>query len=88
MLARPSPSPGQIRKPNNSKGAGGALFFRNPRTRIGNGGLDANWLVRNGVPTVTFGAGQHNIHTIEEYVDLPEFYQGCAMALALATFEG
>jgi tripeptide aminopeptidase len=59
-----------------------------PRTRIGNGGLDANWLVRKGVPTVTFGAGQHNIHTVEEYVDLPEFYQGCAMALALATFEG
>jgi tripeptide aminopeptidase len=59
-----------------------------PRTRIGNGGLDANWLVRKGIPTVTFGAGQHNIHTVEEYVDLPEFYQGCAMALALATFEG
>ncbi len=56
-----------------------------PSTRIGNGGLDANWLVRKGVPTVTFGAGQHNIHTIEEYVDLPEFYQGCLMALALAT---
>jgi tripeptide aminopeptidase len=57
-----------------------------PSTRIGNGGLDANWLVRKGVPTVTFGAGQHNIHTLEEYVDLPEFYQGCLMALALATY--
>jgi tripeptide aminopeptidase len=56
-----------------------------PQLRIGNGGLDANWLVRHGVPTVTFGAGQHNIHTIDEYVDLTEFYQGCAMALALAT---
>ncbi len=56
-----------------------------PKTRIGNGGLDANWLVRKGVPTITFGAGQHNIHTVEEYVDLPEFYQGCVMALALAT---
>jgi tripeptide aminopeptidase len=56
-----------------------------PRLRIGNGGLDANWLVRHGVPTVTFGAGQHNIHTVDEYVDLTEFYQGCSMALALAT---
>jgi tripeptide aminopeptidase len=56
-----------------------------PRLKIGNGGLDANWMVRHGVPTVTFGAGQHNIHTVDEYVDLPEFYQGCAMALALAT---
>jgi len=56
------------------------------RLRISNGGLDANWLVRHGVPTVTFGAGQHNIHTIDEYVDLAEFYQGCAMAIALATY--
>jgi tripeptide aminopeptidase len=59
-----------------------------PATRVGNGGLDANWLVRKGVPTVTFGAGQHNIHTVEEYVDLQEFYDGCRMALALATFGG
>jgi tripeptide aminopeptidase len=58
-----------------------------PKTKVGNGGLDANWLVRKGVPTVTFGAGQHNIHTTDEYVDLPQFYQGCAMALALATFQ-
>ncbi len=56
-----------------------------PSTRIGNGGLDANWLVRHGIPTVTFGAGQNNIHTIEEYVDLPSFLAGCRMALALAT---
>jgi len=53
--------------------------------RIGNGGLDANWLVRHGVPTITFGAGQNNIHTIDEYVDLPLFLAGCRMALALAT---
>ncbi|MGH7226440.1 MAG: M20/M25/M40 family metallo-hydrolase, partial [Gemmataceae bacterium] len=33
-----------------------------PSLRIGNGGLDANWLVRHGIPTVTFGAGQNNIH--------------------------
>jgi tripeptide aminopeptidase len=56
-----------------------------PRTRIGNGGLDANWFVRHGIPTVTFGAGQNNIHTIDEYVDLPSFLAGCRMALALAT---
>ncbi|HEY7152505.1 MAG TPA: M20/M25/M40 family metallo-hydrolase [Gemmataceae bacterium] len=56
-----------------------------PSLRIGNGGLDANWLVRHGIPTVTFGAGQNNIHTIEEYVDVPMFLAGCRMALALAT---
>jgi len=55
--------------------------------RIGNGGLDANWMVRHGVPTVTFGAGQHNIHTTDEYVDIAEFMQGCKLAIALATLE-
>jgi tripeptide aminopeptidase len=54
--------------------------------RIGNGGLDANWMVKHGIPTITFGAGQNNIHTIDEYVDLAQFEQGCRMALALATY--
>jgi tripeptide aminopeptidase len=56
-----------------------------PILRITNGGLDANWMVRHGIPTVTFGAGQRNVHTIEEYVDLPDFLGGCRLALALAT---
>jgi tripeptide aminopeptidase len=55
-----------------------------PTLRVGNGGLDANWMVRHKIPTVTFGAGQHNIHTVAEYVDVPMFLQGCRMALALA----
>jgi len=58
-----------------------------PTTMLSNGGLDANWLVKHGVPTVTFGAGQAEIHTIKEYVDLPEYFQGCRMAIALATLE-
>jgi tripeptide aminopeptidase len=58
-----------------------------PSLRVGNGGLDANWLVRHGIPTITFGAGQNNIHTIDEYVDLELFAQGSRMALALATLE-
>lgn len=53
--------------------------------KITNGGLDANWTCRHGIPTVTFGAGQHDIHTIKEYVDLAEFLEGCRLALALAT---
>jgi tripeptide aminopeptidase len=55
-----------------------------PTLKVGNGGLDANWLVRHRIPTVTFGAGQHNIHTTEEYVDVKMFVDGCRMALALA----
>jgi tripeptide aminopeptidase len=53
-------------------------------TKIANGGLDANWVVRHGIPTVTLGAGQNQIHTIEEFVDLVEFDKGCRMAVALA----
>jgi tripeptide aminopeptidase len=59
-----------------------------PKLRIGNGGLDANWLVRHGVPTITFGAGQNNIHTVDEFVDVDLFLQGCQMALAQATLAG
>lgn len=58
-----------------------------PSLKVGNGGLDANWLVRHRIPTVTFGAGQNNIHTTEEYVDVKGFVDGCRMALALATLE-
>jgi tripeptide aminopeptidase len=56
--------------------------------RISNGGLDANWTVRHKIPTVTFGAGQNNVHTTEEHVDLTNFRDGCRLALALATHEG
>jgi tripeptide aminopeptidase len=53
--------------------------------RTSNGGLDANWTMRHGIPTVSFGAGQNNIHTVGEYVELKDFVQGCRLALALAT---
>ncbi len=58
-----------------------------PYTVASNGGLDANWLVKHGVPTVTFGAGQAEIHTVDEYVDIPEFALGCRLAVALATLD-
>ncbi len=52
--------------------------------KLSNGGLDANWLSRLGIPTLTYGAGQHDVHTIQEYADLAEFVEGCTYALALA----
>lgn len=58
-----------------------------PTLKIGNGGLDANWIVRHGIPTVTIGAGQNAIHTTEEWVDLAEFERGCRTVLALATLD-
>jgi len=61
---------------------------REPNLRVTNGGLDANWMVKHGIPTVTFGAGQNEIHTVKEFVDLTEFESGCRLALALATADG
>jgi tripeptide aminopeptidase len=58
-----------------------------PTTMFSNGGLDANWFDKHGVPTVTIGCGQYEIHTVHEYVDLPEFANGCRLAVALATLE-
>ena len=56
-----------------------------PRLVIANGGLDANWLNRKGIPTVTLGAGQHNAHTLREYADIREYLLGCELGLSLAT---
>ena len=52
---------------------------------VGNGGLDANWLTANGVPTVTFGCGQHAIHTVDEKLHIPSYQQACDLAWHLAT---
>jgi tripeptide aminopeptidase len=56
-----------------------------PSIRAANGGLDANWMVRHRVPTVTFGAGQNDVHTIDEWINLDEYDRACALAIRLAT---
>jgi tripeptide aminopeptidase len=56
-----------------------------PRTEISNGGLDANWMAAHGIPTVTLGCGQMDIHTTQERLDLAAFDAACRAALALAT---
>jgi len=58
---------------------------REPRFVIGNGGLDANWMTAHGLPTVTLGCGQHDIHTVKESLDVDEFLTACRIALDLAT---
>lgn len=60
---------------------------RQPVLKVTNGGLDANWVVKHGIPTITFGAGQNEIHTVKEWVDLAEFEAGCRLAVLLATME-
>ncbi len=56
-----------------------------PVIRTANGGLDANWMVRHGIPTVTFGAGQNEVHTVDEWINLDEYDRACALAVQLAT---
>jgi tripeptide aminopeptidase len=53
--------------------------------RTTNGGLDANWMVRHGIPTVTFGTGQNEAHTVDEWINLSEFASACRLAVELAT---
>jgi tripeptide aminopeptidase len=56
-----------------------------PELAISNGGLDANWLTAHGIPTVTLGCGQHNIHSVNELLDIAEFHTARRIALRLAT---
>jgi tripeptide aminopeptidase len=65
--------------------AGVAAAGLTPLVRLATGGLDANWMVRHGVPTVTLGTGQNEVHTIDEWVDVARFQSACRVALALAT---
>ena len=50
-----------------------------------NGGLDANWLIKNGIPTVTFGNGHYNPHSLDEYLDIEEYKDSCRLAISIAT---
>jgi tripeptide aminopeptidase len=52
---------------------------------IANGGLDANWITAHGIPTVTLGCGQNEIHTTSEWLDLDQFSIACRLAQRLAT---
>jgi tripeptide aminopeptidase len=56
-----------------------------PNTRLTNGGLDANWLTANGLPTVTLGCGQQDAHTLKESLEIKSYLNACRIALLLAT---
>src|SRR5215831_14212877 len=56
-----------------------------PNIRVANGGLDANWMVRHKIPTVTFGAGQNEPHTVDEWINLDEYDRAYALAVQIAT---
>jgi tripeptide aminopeptidase len=54
-----------------------------PSFPVNDGGMDANRLVALGIPTVTFGAGQRNVHTAAEYIDVNDFLVACRLAVEL-----
>ena len=56
-----------------------------PLLAVSNGGVDANWLVRHGIPTVTLGCGQRNVHTVSEELDIPDYLSACRIAKRLIT---
>ena len=63
----------------------GVTVGRTPVPHVTNGGLDGNWLTARGLPTVTLGCGQENVHTVNEALDIEEFQDACRIGLCLAT---
>ena len=58
---------------------------RKAYTQVINAGLDANILNEKGIPTITFDAGNHHAHDLNEYVDIPRYLEACELATVLAT---
>lgn len=56
-----------------------------PNLVVANGGLDANYLSDRGLPTVTLGCGERNVHTVEEILSLEDYLNACRIGLKLAT---
>lgn len=48
-----------------------------PEKTVSNGGVDANWLNKHGIPTVTVGCGQRDVHTNKESLDIEDFLAAC-----------
>lgn len=55
-----------------------------PIRAVANGGVDANWTTRHGIPTVTLGYGQMHPHMTQESLDIPQFQDACRIGLSLA----
>jgi len=56
-----------------------------PERSIANGGIDANWTNRHGIPTVTLGCGTISPHTVHEALNVAQFHEACRIALRVAT---
>ncbi|MCA9173578.1 MAG: M20/M25/M40 family metallo-hydrolase [Planctomycetales bacterium] len=56
-----------------------------PVRAVANGGLDANWITKHGIPTVSLGCGQRNQHMVTEQLVMSEFLSACEIAFRIAT---
>lgn len=54
-------------------------------TVTNDGGMDACWIVRHGIPAVTVAVGQRQVHTADEWVDLDDFEKACRLVVAIGT---
>lgn len=45
------------------------------------GGLDSNIFNDRGIAVATFGTGQHDVHTLQEYLDIPESLRAAELML-------
>jgi tripeptide aminopeptidase len=59
----------------------GRRLGREIRLRRTGGGLDANIFNDRGITVATFGTGQHEIHTLNEYVNIPESLRAAELML-------
>ncbi|KAA5546148.1 M20/M25/M40 family metallo-hydrolase [Roseiconus nitratireducens] len=61
---------------------------REPYQKLAGGGLDANWLAQHGINAVTVGCGQQNIHTADERLQIPDYFDACRIATHLIGSHG
>jgi tripeptide aminopeptidase len=54
-----------------------------PELAVTNGGVDANWLYKHGIPSVTMGCGQRDVHTNQETLDIPDYLAACRITKSL-----
>ena len=64
------------------------LAGRKAALQVINAGLDANVFNENGIPTITYDAGNHHAHALTEYVHIPRYLEACALSLELAIDRG
>ena len=55
-----------------------------PQTLTNDGGMDTNQIVAHGIPAITFGAGQRQVHTVHEWIDLTDFEHACNLVTTIA----